>query len=75
MPIYAFSCSDCETKFETLVARPTAEPDVECPACGGMNLVREFSLPAKPAPSQTTPLTNCRGDGPPCGAEWCGRRP
>jgi hypothetical protein len=19
------------------------------------------------------PMTNCRGDGPPCGAPWCGR--
>jgi putative FmdB family regulatory protein len=73
MPLYPFACPDCETEFETLVARPSAAAAVECPNCSGKNVTRLLSLPAKVTTPSDRPATNCRGDGPPCGASWCGR--
>jgi putative FmdB family regulatory protein len=74
MPLYPFSCSDCGTEFEELVTRPTTDPKTECPSCGGKNVARRFGVPAAVSTSGTElPQTNCRGDGPPCGAPWCGR--
>jgi putative FmdB family regulatory protein len=74
MPLYPFTCTDCGKEFEALIARPTADPRAECPSCGGANVAREFGVPAKvSAAAAELPLTNCRGDGPPCGAPWCGR--
>jgi hypothetical protein len=38
---------------------------------------RLIALPAagpSSGPSPSSPATNCRGDGPPCGAPWCGRK-
>jgi putative FmdB family regulatory protein len=70
MPLYPFACSDCGAEFEALVTRPTADPKAECPSCGGLHVTRGFGVPARPA---AEPQTNCRGDGPPCGAPLCGR--
>lgn len=75
MPLYPFTCSDCGEAFESLVARPTATPTATCPGCGGANVTRGFGVPAKVSARSEggLPTTNCRGDGPPCGAPWCGR--
>jgi putative FmdB family regulatory protein len=74
MPLYPFTCPDCGHEFESLAARPTATPKAACPRCGSENAARGFGVPAKvSASSADLPLTNCRGDGPPCGAPWCGR--
>jgi len=73
MPLYPFTCNDCGNVFDALIARPTAEPVAECPSCGGTNVNRGFGLPAKKAAVVDAPTTNCRGEGPPCGAPWCGR--
>ena len=76
MPLYPFACADCGHDFEALVTRPTADPTAECPACGSRQVTRGFGVPAKvSAPAGGgRPATNCRGDGPPCGAAWCGRK-
>ncbi len=75
MPLYPFTCNDCGAEFEALVTRPMADPKAECPSCGGGNLARGLGVPAKvSSPAADLPLTNCRGDGPPCGAPWCGRK-
>ena len=42
MPIFEYSCGDCETTFEAFV---TAERTAECPQCHGANLVKQFSSP------------------------------
>jgi putative FmdB family regulatory protein len=73
MPLYPFTCDDCGNAFDALVARPTAEPKAECPSCGGSKVSRGFGVPAKTTATTGLPTTNCRGDGPPCGAPWCGR--
>ena len=73
MPLYPYTCDDCEAEFEALVTRVTDPLAVECPACGGTRVARGFGVPAR-GPASTPPATNCRGDGPPCGAQGCGRR-
>ena len=47
MPLYAYACEDCDTRFETLV-RSGDTP--ECPSCASTHLDRQLSLIAKPAP-------------------------
>ena len=71
MPLYPFTCSDCGAEFEALVTRPTADPKAECPSCGGPQ-VDPRTWSSGPA-GVGRRRTNCRGDGPPCGAPWCGR--
>ena len=73
MPLYPYTCNVCETSFEALVTRTTGEATVECPSCGGSTVTRGFGVPARVAVA-TPSATNCRGDGPPCGALGCGRR-
>jgi len=42
MPLYEYSCEDCKTEFEELVAVGTER--VPCPTCGGMNVRRRVSV-------------------------------
>jgi putative FmdB family regulatory protein len=42
MPIFEYTCSDCERTFEAFV---TAERTAECPACHGSNLMKLLSSP------------------------------
>jgi putative FmdB family regulatory protein len=44
MPIYEYRCEPCRHTFEILIrgARDTAC----CPQCGGIDLVKQFSVPA-----------------------------
>lgn len=72
MPLQEYACRSCGRPFEALVTARSAEP-VRCPGCGGEDLERHAGLPAAGKPAGGLPLTNCRGDGPPCGAPWCGR--
>ncbi|MBA4064570.1 MAG: hypothetical protein C0501_12830 [Isosphaera sp.] len=69
MPLHEYACRTCDRAFETLVTAKTAEP-VKCPVCGGADVERLAGLPTAGKPA----ATNCRGDGPPCGAPFCGRR-
>lgn len=71
MPLYEYLCRKCEHTFEVLVSRKTATA-VVCPKCESTELDQLIGLPA-PGRVAETP-TNCRGDGPPCGAPWCGRK-
>lgn len=64
MPIYEFTCSNCENEFELLMR----DGDLPaCPGCGGDSLNRLLSLPAAHSTSG--------GDLPvrePQSAETCG---
>jgi putative FmdB family regulatory protein len=71
MPLHEYVCRTCDRPFEALVTARSADP-VRCPACGGEDLERLAGLPS--AGKSAGPATNCRGDGPPCGAVGCGRR-
>lgn len=73
MPLFPYTCGDCGAGFEALVPRASAEPADGCPVCSGHNVTRGLSLLAKVAVQTDPAATNCRGDGPSCGASWCGR--
>ena len=73
MPLYEYTCRKCEHSFETLVtARSTVA--VACPKCESTDLDQLIGLPALGRVPTANPATNCRGDGPPCGAPRCGRK-
>jgi putative FmdB family regulatory protein len=40
MPLYAYSCEDCEAEFELLVR---ASDTPACPACGSQKLTQQVS--------------------------------
>jgi putative FmdB family regulatory protein len=73
MPLYPYTCMACGHSFETLVTTVRDNSDVDCPKCGSQKLEKMLGLPAKTNTTKELPL-NCRGDGPPCGASWCGRK-
>lgn len=74
MPLDRYSCNDCGERFEQMRSRSNGPATaIACPACGGESVEPSFGLPAKPLPVSATAATNCRGDGPPCGASYCGR--
>jgi putative FmdB family regulatory protein len=75
MPLYEYTCRKCGHTFEHLTtggATATATV-VACPECASAEVDQVFGLPAQ-GKVTAGPATNCRGDGPPCGAPWCGRK-
>lgn len=74
MPLFEYECRGCGKPFEALVSARVSEP-VRCPACDCADVSRLMGLPvAKVVEGSSSSATNCRGDGPPCGASWCGRK-
>jgi putative FmdB family regulatory protein len=73
MPLYEYTCRKCEHAFEALVTARSAAA-VKCPQCESEELDQLIGLPAPGRVVDGPPATNCRGDGPPCGAPWCGRK-
>jgi putative FmdB family regulatory protein len=73
MPIYEYRCEPCDHTFETLIR---GRGDVaHCPQCGGVELIKQFSVPA-PAQSSHGPagsLPVCEAGGAPsaCGLGPC----
>jgi putative FmdB family regulatory protein len=75
MPLYEFTCDECQHAFETLVRRESEIPAVRCPQCEGTRVKRGLSVPARPVSAPTSASsTACPPDGSPCGAPWCRRR-
>ncbi len=44
MPIYEYRCEPCDHTFETLIRGNGDVP--HCPKCGGIDLNKQFSVPA-----------------------------
>ena len=72
MPLYEYRCRKCEHEFEAIVSGRSGD-EVQCPECSADNIDRLIGLPARGKVTDGTSATNCRGDGPPCGAPRCGR--
>ena len=72
MPLYEYTCRKCEHTFEALVSSRVTVA-VTCPQCEGTDLDQLIGLPGPGRVTQGAPATNCRGDGPPCGASCCPR--
>ena len=73
MPLYEYTCRDCSHTFETLVSEKRGEPD-RCPHCESRKVERLIALPAAGQGGRRAAGDELRGDGPPCGAPWCGRK-
>ena len=73
MPIYEYHCAPCEHTFETLIR---SQGDVaHCPKCGGVELVKQFSVPAaahsgSPANS-SLPVCETGAQSHGCGPGFC----
>lgn len=72
MPLFEYECRACHESFETLVTSRTTDA-VRCPKCESADVGRLLELPTAKV-TEGGAATNCRGDGPPCGAAWCGRK-
>ena len=70
MPLYEYTCQECDHTFETLVQ---AGEEVECPECASARLERLLSVPGVPrVGASATPLpTACAPNLPPCGPGCC----
>jgi putative FmdB family regulatory protein len=44
MPIYEYSCKDCNAQFEKFVRSMTSTAEVKCPKCGGTHTQKGWSL-------------------------------
>jgi putative FmdB family regulatory protein len=44
MPIYEYTCRDCNAQFEKFVRSMTAPAEVKCPECGGTHVKRGWSV-------------------------------
>lgn len=44
MPIYEYTCRDCDTQFEKFVRSMTANVEVKCPHCGGTHVKKGWSV-------------------------------
>jgi putative FmdB family regulatory protein len=64
MPLYEYTCRQCEHAFEALVF---GNDEVECPECHGRQLEKKWSVPARPTAGPAPLPTACNSDGPPCG--------
>lgn len=75
MPIYEYTCDDCQVDFEVLVR---GNEQAECPTCGGVKLLKQFSVPAahvaggSQLPVCAPPMTGGGCGLPQCGTGRCG---
>ena len=73
MPIYEYRCEPCERTFETLVRSESDVP--HCPDCGGIDLAKQFSVPAAAKVNGSNSGLPVRDPGSmpgPCGMGGCG---
>lgn len=79
MPLYEYHCEPCDHTFETLVR--SQSDAAHCPKCGGIDLVKQFSVPAaaQSAGRQGSSLPVCDSGSPsfgcgsgPCRSGMCG---
>lgn len=44
MPIYEYTCKECDSQFEKLVRSMTASVEIKCPHCGGTHVKKDWSV-------------------------------
>ena len=71
MPIYEYTCQQCETKFEQLVRTMNGSEKIKCPRCGSGKTARALSVfavgaeGAKSSAASDAPMCGrCGGPGP-----------
>jgi putative FmdB family regulatory protein len=69
MPLYEYTCQECDHSFEALVQ---SGEQVECPECESPKVHRLLSLPAAPRVNPGSgPSPGCDPGLPPCGPGCC----
>lgn len=68
MPLYDYTCQECDHTFEELVRNGEA---VECPQCRTTRVERQLSLPARPRAQGASLPMSCDPKLPPCGPGCC----
>ncbi len=79
MPIYEYTCSNCNSEFELLIrGQGKAQEQAKCPSCGTTRLTKSMSVPAAHSsgnsgsddfPCQSGPFHCENGQ---CGGGMCG---
>lgn len=69
MPIYEYACKSCGADFEKLVF--SFSPNVNCPKCGGADLVKKMSVFASKSGDNFTPSSGGSGCAS-CSSKNCG---
>lgn len=73
MPIYEYQCKPCELTFETLIRTSSDTP--HCPKCGGVQLAKQFSVPAAAQTAgprgSSLPVCNTGSADYGCGPDAC----
>lgn len=44
MPIYEYTCTECDTQFEKFIRSMNSETAVKCPSCGGLHVKKGWSV-------------------------------
>lgn len=44
MPIYEYTCQECEAQFEKFVRSISSSVEVKCPVCGGTHVKKGWSV-------------------------------
>jgi putative FmdB family regulatory protein len=44
MPIYEYTCTECNTHFEKFVRSITSNVEIKCPQCGGLHVKKGWSV-------------------------------
>jgi putative FmdB family regulatory protein len=68
MPLYDYSCRDCDHTFEALILNGEK---AECPECHSERTERLLSLPARPPAQDRSLPMSCNPNLPPCGPGCC----
>jgi putative FmdB family regulatory protein len=66
MPLFEYRCADCDTTFEKLTSRATADA-VECPRCGSTHARRLISVFASFSQSSDGGVAPIAGGAGGCG--------
>jgi len=51
MPIYEYTCTDCNSQFEKFVRTMSSTVEVKCPICGGTHVKKGWSVFGTNAPA------------------------
>ena len=70
MPLFQYTCQECDADFEMLVNRGDK---VECPKCASKKLEKQTSMPGMPQVKGSAPSSCGDLSLPPCGAQGCRR--
>ena len=66
MPIYEYTCDDCECKFDTLRPISQADDPIACSQCEGINTHRALSLFAAVSKGEGGETRSVAGTGSGC---------